>query len=165
MRFGPLGDLMGQVGLRTTDYRKLWLRTLLRHSWFASVLPQSPLRGLPMISLLLQSPCVSLDSWPLGSHNFPSFENLQPSLALQNPRLGNQRRGLDFDFHGVCLGLWFQGPYIPGSTAFSSDGQSQQPCAAMGFDESLNRKNLLSCEVWVNENVRCHASAFVLRWA
>lgn len=43
-----------------------------------------------------------------------------------------------------------------------ADGQSQQWCAAMGFDENLNRKNLLSCEVWLNENVSFHASAFVL---
>lgn len=49
-----------------------------------------------------------------------------------------------------------------GAAALCADGQSQQQCAAMGSDENLNRKYLLSCEVWLNENDSLHASAFVL---
>lgn len=43
-----------------------------------------------------------------------------------------------------------------------ADGQSQWHCAAAGFDENLNRKILLPCEVWSNENDSLHASAFAL---
>ena len=82
----------------------------------------------------------------------PALKNSSPYWPYRTQDKAIRRKGWILISIEFVWGQDFRDHISLEAAAFCADGQSQQQCAATGFEESLNRKNLLSCEVWPNEN-------------